>query len=123
MSAWKGTLESKKQPKELERIADEMAEQLQTKADSIKSKLRNGLLRAHRAGELLEIRDELDEINDVVDTPMLPASPVAKKRWTEQSSDSDSSFDPKEVMARRLGASARRADGVTQGEADVSGSD
>merc|ERR1712170_233853 len=85
---------------ELERLADEMTESLQTKAESI-AKLRKGLIRAHRAGELLEIRDELDEINDSVDTPMKPAAPTAKKRWTDCSSDSDSSFDPKEVIARR----------------------
>merc|ERR1712096_163637 len=129
-----------KRPKELERIADEMAEQLQTKAESIKNKLRNALLRAHRAGELLEIRVELDEINDSVDMPMKPATPQQKKRWTDQSSDSDSSFDPKEVMARdprtRQHSDAGRcqsprpttlrrriSDGVSQGEADISGSD
>jgi len=133
MGAWKGMMESKR-PKELERIADEMAEQLQTKAESIKNKLRKGLLRAHRAGELFEIRDELDEINDSVDAPMQPAKPKAKKRWSEMaSSDSDSSFDPREAAASRCRspkpttgrhhASARKIDSVSQGEADISGSD
>merc|ERR1719375_805170 len=63
--AWKGMIVTR-QSSELERITDQMAEQLQTKAKSIKNRIRKGLLRAHRAGELREIRDELDEISDVL---------------------------------------------------------
>merc|ERR1719221_124595 len=66
--AWQGMRESRR-PRELERIADEMTEQFQTKAESLKEKIRQGLLRAHRAGELQEMRDELDELADSVPLP------------------------------------------------------
>merc|ERR1740129_1175187 len=66
--AWNGLLETKKH-RELERIADEMAEQMQTKAESLKKKIRTGLLRAHRTGELQEMREELDELADSVHVP------------------------------------------------------
>lgn len=51
---------------DLEMIAAQVVEQLQTKADSIKEQLRKGLLRAHRAGELLELKVELEELADSV---------------------------------------------------------
>jgi len=96
--AWKGMLESKRQC-ELESIASEMATGFQTKADSLKNKMRDVLLRAHRAGELREMREELDELANVV--PTMPdivhqgcgdMAAQQRKRWAEFSSDSDSSF-------------------------------
>eukprot|EP00406_Dinophysis_acuminata_P062562 CAMPEP_0179284182 /NCGR_PEP_ID=MMETSP0797-20121207/38556_1 /TAXON_ID=47934 /ORGANISM="Dinophysis acuminata, Strain DAEP01" /LENGTH=105 /DNA_ID=CAMNT_0020992951 /DNA_START=29 /DNA_END=343 /DNA_ORIENTATION=- len=100
--AWRGLLESKKS-RELERIADEMAEQLQTRADPIKSKIRKALLRAHRAGQLLELRGELDELADSVPVQMRPPSGTPpNKRWVDiASSDSDSWCDPQDVARRR----------------------
>jgi hypothetical protein len=127
--AWRGLLESRRSG-ELEHIADEMAEQLQTKAEPIKNKIRKAMLRAHRAGELFELRDELDELADAVplsDSPGRPgnfdelaeasvaAAAAAKvktgasgRRWCEYTSseDSDSSFDPREAARRRQAAAA-----------------
>merc|ERR1712187_923370 len=51
---------------DLEMIAEQVVEQLQTKADFIKAQIRNGFLRAHRNGELLDLRNELDELADSV---------------------------------------------------------
>lgn len=111
--AWKGMLESKRST-ELERIADEMAEQIDTKAKSIKNRTRKALLRAHRAGELADLRDELDEMVDVMPekpTPSAPAGP-RQKRWAEYSSDSDTTFIVRDTASR-----------TSHAEADVSGSD
>lgn len=132
--AWKGMLESRRST-ELERIADEMADQFQNKAESI-GKARQALLRAHRAGELLEIRDELDELADSAPVPLAAKTSEQKdkdnRRWSEYASDSESSFDPKEAARTRLagpssGAGDIRRDDrhqdVYQSEADVSASD
>mmetsp|Transcript_177748 Transcript_177748/g.569911 ORF Transcript_177748/g.569911 Transcript_177748/m.569911 type:complete len:718 (+) Transcript_177748:53-2206(+) len=123
--AWQGMVESRR-ISELERIADEMAEQLQTKAEALKHKIRSGLLQAHRTGELLEIRDELDELADSVTALNDEAAAVARgeapssvtkellcspkqRRWSEfPSSDSDSSCDPLETLRRRAAARACR---------------
>lgn len=120
--AWKGMVETRR-TRELERIADEMAEQLRAKADALKHKIAHGLLRAHRSGELREIRDELEELADsvavlddeagVVDRGGEPtALQCRRRRWAEPpSSDSDSSVDPREAFLRsRLrGLAARQA--------------
>lgn len=68
--AWQGMVATTRNEAEVERLADEYAAQLQTKAEALKKKMRGGLLRAHRAGELLELKEELDEIADSV--PHLP---------------------------------------------------
>merc|ERR1712224_801326 len=64
-----------------------------------------GMLESKRSNEpekkeLEQIADELDEIADSVDAPMQPPAPI-KKRWADASSDSDSSFDPSEVIRGR----------------------
>jgi len=134
--AWKGMLESKRSI-ELERIADEMADQFQTRSESIKNRMKEGLLRAHRTGELIEIRDELDELQDSVPTQIRASSESPekekekeKKRWSEYSSDSDSSFDPREVHVRltydtgvQSLQEGSHCSGGGQSDADVSGSD
>jgi len=149
--AWKGMLASTRS-RELERISDEMAEQLQTKAESIKNRIRKGLLRAHRAGELLEMKEELDELADSV--PHLadvaqsgcrqspPTSPPrlsskerlrvshqserrAPKRWADYTS-SDSDAPPKPCFDGRSSLCSVGKDigaYAHQGEADVSNSD
>lgn len=94
--AFKGMCESKKltgseRSTELERIADEMSEQLTTRTESIKQKIRSALLRAHRAGQLRELRNELDEMADSVTAPLAPSRAPTKKMWADFSSDSESS--------------------------------
>eukprot|EP00927_Polykrikos_kofoidii_P040856 TRINITY_DN34850_c0_g1_i1.p1 TRINITY_DN34850_c0_g1~~TRINITY_DN34850_c0_g1_i1.p1 ORF type:complete len:1085 (-),score=168.92 TRINITY_DN34850_c0_g1_i1:233-3487(-) len=82
---------------ELERVAGALTQVLDRKALTIGGKLRRGLLRAHRAGELHELRGELDELADVVPDPethnVASTSCVARtvrRRWSEMtSSDSD----------------------------------
>merc|ERR1719313_2726048 len=111
--AWKGMIVTR-QSSELERITDQMAEQLQTKAKSIKNRIRKGLLRAHRAGELREIRDELDEISDVVPEPLRPPRVVPGKRWVEYSSESDSSFDPREATRMRASGGGQESPGAAR---------
>jgi len=111
---------------DLEMIAEQVVEQLQTKADFIKAQIRNGFLRAHRNGELLDLRNELDELADSVsqmgaklgsgatlEIPS-PSSPKAcrqnlhgssgaplKKRWSEYTSgesDSDLNRSPPRLV-------------------------
>eukprot|EP00931_Biecheleriopsis_adriatica_P074815 TRINITY_DN48805_c0_g1_i1.p1 TRINITY_DN48805_c0_g1~~TRINITY_DN48805_c0_g1_i1.p1 ORF type:complete len:593 (+),score=175.03 TRINITY_DN48805_c0_g1_i1:13-1791(+) len=142
--AWQGLLDSKKS-RELERIADEMAEQLQSKAESIKDKIRQGLLRAHRAGELQELRHEFDELVDEVSLPAtaaasteVPPHTPRKKRWSEYSSGSDAEslmklwcpgasespaegFDPPPRSLADLQRSSASPEAAA--EADVSGSE
>ncbi|CAL1145569.1 unnamed protein product [Cladocopium goreaui] len=72
---------------ELERLVDQMTEELESQAESIRSRVRKGLLRAHRRGELQDLRQELDELADEV--PSMPSKQRAK-RWQETiSSDSE----------------------------------
>ncbi|CAE7245856.1 INPP5E [Symbiodinium microadriaticum] len=87
---------------ELERLVGEMTEVLETqamgkalvlsclpmsrKAESIRTRVRKGLLRAHRRGELEDLRQELDELADEV--PSMRTTHAGKK-WHEISSDSD----------------------------------
>jgi len=98
---------------DLEMIAEQVVEQLQTKAESIKAQIRKGLLRAHRTGELLELRHELDELADSVSqmgaklgsgssadqtsNPSLPAT-SRKKRWSDYS-NTESESEP--IVVRR----------------------
>merc|ERR1719424_1396896 len=64
--AWKGMVDGIKVGEfdgcELQRIANEMVELFPTKADAIKHKIKAGVLRAHRAGELRDMREEFDEL-------------------------------------------------------------
>jgi len=75
---------------ELERIADELSEELTTKTESTKQKISSALLRAHRAGQLHELRNELDEMADSVTAPLAPSPAPTKKMWADFSSDSES---------------------------------
>jgi len=131
--AWKGMRESKRQC-ELENIAAEMATGFQSKADSLKNKLRNVLLRAHRAGELPEMREELDELANTVST--MPdvvrqghkdMAAQQRKRWAEFSSDSDSSFGlrSERLQSNYVHGPLNKAQQAVeaQSDADVSGSD
>lgn len=111
--AWQGMVESRGE--KLERIADEMAENLEASAKSMKVKLRVALLRAHRTGELREMRFELDELADVVSHTATREVSLHGQRWG-LSSDSDSIRDAS--ISRRY-----RGPSGTQSEADVSNSD
>jgi len=102
-------------PSELEHIADQLVEQLRTKADSIKMKIRKGLLRAHRNGELVELKEELAELADTVSNMGDKLSPqtssmlsppgvldiLPRRRWADASSGSESDFDPKATLCTR----------------------
>jgi len=93
---------------DLEMLAEQVVEQLQAKAESIKAQIRAGFLRAHRAGELLELREELDELADSVSQMGAKLSPPhgspqksklggqgpsrlsSNRRWAEYTSGSES---------------------------------
>merc|ERR1719329_1511924 len=96
-----------------------MTQMLDTKEDNIRERLRRALLSAHRAGELVELKGELDELMDQV--PMLdeslgeggsrrsPDSAQGKsskkwadfiqakssKKWADMTTSSDSDADPR----------------------------
>merc|ERR1712129_340172 len=127
---------------ELERIASEAAQMLDSNALSMGERLRNALLRAHRTGELEMLRTELDELDD--DVPelenTLPAGSSltrerkkekrvsAKQRWAELATSSESDFDPCQKNAHRVAAAssgitaafiaAARAENATSSESD-----
>eukprot|EP00927_Polykrikos_kofoidii_P030623 TRINITY_DN26352_c0_g1_i1.p1 TRINITY_DN26352_c0_g1~~TRINITY_DN26352_c0_g1_i1.p1 ORF type:complete len:680 (+),score=154.05 TRINITY_DN26352_c0_g1_i1:95-2134(+) len=107
--AWTGMVISKRS-KELGRIADEMAEQMQVTVETMKRRLVEGLMRAHQAGELQELRAEFDElgdsfaaesapsslekqneVNDEQEASSEPPKSAPTKRWCDYSSDSDAS--------------------------------
>jgi len=73
---------------ELDRIVDEV-----TSSECTKDRIRVALLRAHRAGQLQELRNELDEMADSVTSPLIPLIRPPPKMWADFSSDSD--MDPK----------------------------
>jgi len=104
----------------LKRLAGEMEQVLDGKMKTIRDKARRSLLRAHRAGELHELRGELDELADVVSTltpkdagtgssSMSAAAGRATagalaacssgigrgKRWSDMTTSSDSDLDPR----------------------------
>merc|ERR1711948_80207 len=90
-----------------------MAQELEVKMDTIRGKVRKGLIRAHRAGELQELRGELDELADAVSAMPSTENGIdfsqigdAAKRWAELPTSSDSDFDPRAVAAGRSGAGA-----------------
>ncbi|CAE8706480.1 unnamed protein product [Polarella glacialis] len=64
---------------ELRLLADEMTQVLDTQVETIRSRVRQGLLRAHRAGELQDLREELDELADEVPSTLEP-SPHTRNR-------------------------------------------
>lgn len=90
---------------ELQRLAGEFEEEVQT----IAARIRRGLLRAHRAGELQELRGELDEMQDVVPEVVASPSPspcrdrpprrspttsaATRKLWSDMTTSSDSDVD------------------------------
>lgn len=51
---------------ELERLVGEVEQVLENKAETLQERVRKGLLRAHRTGELQELRGQLDELADTV---------------------------------------------------------
>merc|ERR1712176_1674 len=87
-------------------------QELETKMEDIRAKVRKGLIRAHRTGELHELRGELDELADAVPTlesrdyagATSWASPMGvestRKAWGEMTS-SDSDGDPRFPIGRR----------------------
>lgn len=104
----------------LENIAAELAQEFNDKAKALRGRVTRSLLRAHRAGELRELRDQFDELaDDVPMPPVLPAvaasggSPVAaaaaaaaaaspRRHWSEMTSDS-SDADARRQMGPWMG--------------------
>eukprot|EP00933_Yihiella_yeosuensis_P080696 TRINITY_DN94161_c0_g1_i1.p1 TRINITY_DN94161_c0_g1~~TRINITY_DN94161_c0_g1_i1.p1 ORF type:complete len:958 (-),score=207.50 TRINITY_DN94161_c0_g1_i1:255-2750(-) len=86
-------IEAETNTSDLEQLAGEMTQVLETHMESIKNRVRNGLLRAHRTGELFDLKEELDELADEVSCSLEP-SPKAptSKRWSEMTS-SESELD------------------------------
>lgn len=107
-----GLLSPEGSPQEdLKMLAEQVVEQLQAKAESIKVQIRKGFLRAHRTGELVDLKHEFDELADSVsemgaklgsatglelsppNSPQtskqslqVPLRSSAKKRWSEYTS-------------------------------------
>jgi len=106
-------------------IAGEMEQELATRLQRIRRRLRQGLLRAHRTGELHELRGELDELVDTVsalepggaanEEPVVsgnvsrvavaPATNGQPRRWADMTS-SESDHDPR-VASRGRGCVGR----------------
>lgn len=104
---------------DLHRIAGEIERVLDSTTEQIRSKLARSLLRAHRTGELQELKGELDEMVDTVPQTMAARAAYSgdrsRRRWAEMTT-SESEMEQGAEGKRDSSVEAPTSDAASESE-------